>query len=80
MVPLKDAKNNRIIKNGKELQSRELQYNIGNKKVIVQDHSAGHNFGGVGNQPSHFNVRPITNTKTGKVKGTQEHYYFKKKR
>lgn len=45
--------------------------------VVVQDHSYGHTYtNGVGNQPSHFNVRPITNTQNGKVSGMKGHYYF----
>ncbi len=45
---------------------------------MIQDHSAGHDFGegGVGDQPSHHNVRPSENTRTGKVAGMEDHYYF----
>ena len=42
---------------------------------MIQDHSAGH---AKGNQESHFNVRPESNTRTGKVPGTKEHYPFHK--
>ncbi|UTR16979.1 HNH/endonuclease VII fold putative polymorphic toxin [Salipaludibacillus sp. LMS25] len=41
----------------------------------MQNHSAGHQKGSHG---PHFNVRPIDNTRTGKVPGTKEHYPFKK--
>ena len=46
------------------------------KKVVIQDHSAGHDFGegGVGDQGPHLNVRPAENTRTGKVPGTDAHY------
>ena len=51
--------------------------------IVIQDHSYGHTYeSGIGNQPSHFNVRPGTDP-TGKVlfKETGEevmgHYYFK---
>ena len=48
--------------------------------VVVQDHSYGNRFDNeVGDQPSNFNVRPITNTQNGKVSGTKGHYYFKSK-
>ena len=47
-------------------------------RVVIQDHSAGHQFGegGVGDQGPHFNVRPAENTRTGHVSGTQDHYEF----
>jgi len=49
-------------------------------KVVIQDHSAGHkDFGGDAAKP-HVNVRPASNTKTGKVEGTKEHYIFEKKK
>lgn len=31
---------------------------------------------GVGNQGSHFNIRPIENTRPGKLAGTLEHYNY----
>lgn len=45
-------------------------------RVIIQDHSAGHQFGegGVGDQGRHFNVRPYENPRTGKVPGTAQRY------
>jgi len=47
------------------------------KQVIIQDHSYGHDYSsGIGNQPSHFNVRPDTNSDTGSVSGMKDHYYF----
>ena len=48
------------------------------KKVVIQDHSAGHKFneGGKGDQGPHFNVRPSDNTRTGTVDGTKPHYNF----
>ncbi|NJQ02064.1 HNH/endonuclease VII fold putative polymorphic toxin, partial [Streptomyces zingiberis] len=50
----------------------------GGDKVIIQDHSAGHQFGegGVGDQGSHFNVRPFDRPRTGKVGGTAQHYEY----
>ena len=64
-------------KNGKPIMTREYTYAKPNGgKVIIQDHSAGHQFGqgGVGDQGPHFNVRPPENTRTGSVDGTQDHY------
>ena len=63
---------------GKPIWTREYQYTRHDgSKVIIQDHSAGHNYlDGVGNQGSHFNIRPIENTRTGKLAGTLEHYNY----
>ena len=61
---------------GKVISTREYYYTIKNgKKIVIQDHSAGHQKGGQG---PHFNVRPTENTRNGKVLGTKEHYPFKK--
>ncbi|WP_353854735.1 T7SS effector LXG polymorphic toxin [Bacillus sp. Bos-x628] len=68
----------RVIKdeNGKIIWTREYLYtNNKGQKIIIQDHSAGHEKGGQG---PHFNVRPFDNPRTGKVPGTKEHYPFKK--
>ena len=70
-----------------EKQRKEREKNLENNElneiidyVVVQDHSYGHTYtNGVGNQSSHFNVRPITNTQNGKVSGMKGHYYFKSK-
>lgn len=82
MVPLTDANGNRILNASKQpVMTRELTYDINGRKVVIQDHSAGHNFGqgGIGDQPSHHNVRPAENTRTGKVEGMEDHYYFDKR-
>lgn len=53
--------------NGKVICTKEYVYtNKDGKKIVIQDHSAGHIKGGQG---SHFNVRPTDNTRTGKVTG-----------
>src|SRR5690625_525673 len=63
-------------KNGKVIMTREYVYTNNNgQKVIIQDHSAGHLKGGQG---PHYNVRPVENTRTGRVLGTWEHYPFQK--
>lgn len=45
------------------------------KRIVIQDHSAGHIKGGQG---PHYNVRPIEKTSTGKVPNTKDHYPFNK--
>ena len=82
MIPLTDSNGNWIMgSNKKPVMTRELTYDVNGKKVVIQDHSAGHNFGegGIGNQSSHHNVRPIENTRTGKVDGMEDHYYFNRR-
>jgi RHS repeat-associated protein len=62
---------------GKPVMTREYTYTRPDgTKVVIQDHSAGHQFGqkGVGDQGPHFNVRPPENTRTGSVPGTHNHY------
>ena len=91
MVILRDANGNPVVHGDKIIYSREMTYDVRNKNiknerneiidfVVVQDHSYGHTYAdGVGNQSSHFNVRPFTNTQNGKVSGMKGHYYFKPK-
>ncbi|GFI05134.1 hypothetical protein IMSAGC005_03988 [Lachnospiraceae bacterium] len=86
MVMLRDEYGNPIVKDGNIVYSRELTYSVSGRTdgqgnpiehVIIQDHSEGHSYSnGVGNQTSHFNVRPETNTNTGSVSGMKDHYYF----
>lgn len=47
-------------------------------KVIIQDHSSGHQYGqgGIGDQGPHINIRPSDNTRTGSVSGTYDHYSY----
>ncbi|WGZ96377.1 MAG: polymorphic toxin-type HINT domain-containing protein [Candidatus Thiothrix putei] len=77
-VPMTDSNRKAIIgSNGKPIMTREYTYTRPDgSKVVIQDHSAGHQFGqgGVGDQGPHFNVRPPENTRTGSVPGTQDHY------
>jgi hypothetical protein len=62
-------------KDGKPVMTREYGYTTTDgKKVVIQDHRAGHEKGGQG---PHYNVRPSENTRTGSVEGTQPHYPFK---
>ncbi len=80
MVPLTDKNGKRILNDkNMPIMTREMTYSANGKIVIIQDHSAGHDFGeadGTGNQPSHHNVRPPDNTRTGNVEGMDDHYYF----
>ncbi|HDR9160264.1 TPA: RHS domain-containing protein [Burkholderia vietnamiensis] len=79
MVPMTDSSGSWLLgDNNKPIMTRELTYQVGGKNVVIQDHSAGHVFGegGIGDQPSHHNVRPEENTRTGKVQGMEDHYYF----
>uniref|UniRef100_A0A923FR92 RHS domain-containing protein n=4 Tax=Pseudomonas marvdashtae TaxID=2745500 RepID=A0A923FR92_9PSED len=66
---------------GKPILAREYQFTRpDDSKVIIQDHSAGHQFkqpNNRGDQKAHFNLRPIENRRTGKISNTKEHYYFK---
>ena len=85
--PLLDEYGKRILdKNGNFVYSRELIYSVSGKfdvqgnpvtEVVVQDHSYGHIYSnGIGNQSAHYNVRPYNNTKTGRIRGLRDHYYF----
>jgi len=68
-----------VICDGKRVETREYTFTREDgSKVVIQDHSAGHKFGegGIGDQKSHFNVRPAENTRTGSVPGTAAHYPF----
>ncbi|EPG0371020.1 HNH/endonuclease VII fold putative polymorphic toxin [Photobacterium damselae] len=79
-VPLTDNNGKSIIgEDGRPIMTREYYYtNRDGKKIVIQDHGAGHNFGqgGIGDQGPHFNIRPIENTRTGTVSGTLKHYPF----
>ncbi|NUU69040.1 RHS domain-containing protein [Enterobacteriaceae bacterium BIT-l23] len=69
---------NILTDSGDIIWTREYQFSTaGGKKVIIQDHAAGHySPDSVGNQGAHFNVRPSENTRTGSVLGTLEHYSY----
>ncbi|UDB53166.1 pre-toxin TG domain-containing protein [Bacillus safensis] len=82
MVPLTDKNGKRILnEKNQPILTRELTYEVNGKKIVIQDHSNGHDFGegGIGNQPSHHNVRPEHNTRNGKVEGVEDHYYFERR-
>ncbi|WP_434602519.1 RHS domain-containing protein [Pseudomonas sp. Z4-7] len=63
---------------GKPISAREYQFTRHDgSKVIIQDHSAGHQFNqpdNRGDQKAHFNLRPLEQRRTGKI--AKEHYYF----
>ncbi len=77
-VLMTDRNGKAILDNkGNPIYTREYHFvNKDNKTIVIQDHSAGHNYGGVGDQGKHFNVRPIENTRTGSVPGTKDHYSY----
>ncbi|QDH64245.1 RHS repeat-associated core domain-containing protein [Pseudomonas azotoformans] len=84
-VKMSDINEKTILDNsGKPIKTRVYQYTRADgSKILIQDHSAGHNFGaqnGAGDQGSHFNLRPIDTPRTGKVPGTKDHYPFKDKK
>ncbi|GGI13906.1 hypothetical protein GCM10007377_08300 [Galliscardovia ingluviei] len=59
---------------GIEYDPRDNEYT-----VVIQDHTAGHQFGaegGKGDQPAHVHARPAANPWTGSIDGAQRHYYF----
>ena len=80
------GKNNESIldDNGKPIRTREYQYTrADNSIILIQDHSADHKYfapGNVGDQPAHFNLRPIEKSRTGKLTGARDHFYFKDKK
>ena len=64
----------------KPIRTREYHFNGSDgSRVKIQDHGAGHKFnqGGVGDQGSHFNVRPddaLETSRNQSVQGTKDHY------
>ena len=76
--PMKDRQGKNVLdEKGKRILTREYEFESQNgKKIIIQEHSAGHKYreGGKGDQGPHFNVRPPENTRTGHVEGTRDHY------
>ena len=83
MVPMTDKNGKAIFdQNHRPIMTRELTYQVDGKDIVIQDHSAGHQYGekdGNGDQPCHLNVRPAENTRNGKVEGMKDHYYFEKR-
>ncbi|MFH9828229.1 polymorphic toxin-type HINT domain-containing protein [Streptomyces bobili] len=80
MVPMTNRKGENILNpDGTRVMTREYVFTRGGgDRVIIQDHSYGHYYGegGVGDQGAHFNVRPYSNPRTGKVPGTAQHYEY----
>ncbi|MFJ9466552.1 DUF6531 domain-containing protein [Streptomyces caniferus] len=81
-VDMETAKGAKVLKDGMPIPTRESHYTLADgRKVVIQDHSAGHIYGPpgtAGNQGRHFNVRPGDDTRNGKVPGTSEHYSWGK--
>ena len=82
MTDLND--DNILDENGRTINTRVYQFTRADgSKVLIQDHSAGHKFGrpdGIGDQKTHFNLRPIEKPRNGKITGTKEHYPFRSNR
>ena len=77
-APVTDANGKQVVNNGKPQTSREYTHTTGDgKKVVIQDHKAGHNFKDGKKTGSHFNVRPPDDTRHGTVPGTQPHYPYR---
>jgi hypothetical protein len=67
--------------NYKPIRTRQYHYTVNNDEIVIQDHSAGHQFGdgGVGDQGPHFNVRPGSSPeelRNGIFPGTEAHYNY----
>jgi len=82
---MRDLQNNKVLDSkGKPIMTRVYQFTRANgSKVLIQDHSAGHNFSsldGKGDQKAHFNLRPIEKPRNGKLDEAKAHYYFKEKK
>ncbi|MFS8066469.1 MAG: HNH/endonuclease VII fold putative polymorphic toxin, partial [Byssovorax sp.] len=79
-VPMTDRNGRQIFDaNHQPVMTTEYHYTRADgSRIVIQDHSAGHQFGegGVGDQGPHFNVRPASDTRNGQVPGCQEHYPF----
>ncbi|WP_082356769.1 RHS repeat-associated core domain-containing protein [Pseudomonas nunensis] len=67
---------------GLPIRTRQYQFTREDGSILLlQDHSAGHQFGEVktkGDQGAHFNIRPLDDPRNGKVENTKEHYPFKR--
>lgn len=78
-VQMTDKRRNAILdSNGKPIWTKEYSFTRQDgSRTVIQDHSAGHKYAkGIGNQGPHINVRPSTNTRTGSVPGTLDHYSY----
>nr|WP_314568682.1 RHS repeat-associated core domain-containing protein [uncultured Pseudomonas sp.] len=68
--------------NGMPIDTRVYQFTRSDgSQILIQDHSAGHKFGrvdGIGDQPPHFNLRPIDKPRKGYIEGAKKHYPFRK--
>ncbi|MFD6401028.1 HNH/endonuclease VII fold putative polymorphic toxin [Nocardia sp. NPDC060249] len=68
-----------VLDENQEIMTEKYHFTAGNgNRIVIQDHSAGRRDGkgGVGDQGLHVNVRPIENTRTGKLPGTLGCYPF----
>ena len=80
-VNLTDRDGHNILgKDYQPIKTREYTFNrYGKDDVLIQDHWPAHIYGPEGtpgNQGPHVNIRPINDTRNGKVSATLEHYPF----
>nr|WP_082893866.1 HNH/endonuclease VII fold putative polymorphic toxin [Pseudomonas marginalis] len=80
-----DKSNKKILNDaGQPIETRVYQFTREDgSQVLIQDHSAGHKFGradGVGDQTTHFNLRPIEQPRNGKLSDAEAHYFFRRKK
>ena len=83
--PMTDKSNKKILNAaGQPIATRVYQFTREDgSQVLIQDHSAGHKFGradGVGDQTTHFNLRPIEQPRNGKLIDAESHYFFRRKK
>nr|WP_218186517.1 HNH/endonuclease VII fold putative polymorphic toxin [Pseudomonas sp. NBRC 111124] len=81
MVSLTDRSGKPILgRDHLPLKTREYTFvRHGEESVVIQDHWPGHIYGPYGtpgNQGAHINIRPISDTRNGKLAGALEHYLF----
>jgi hypothetical protein len=75
---LLDGYGDKIIKNGKPIQTRNYLFTNNNgKPVVLQEHSQGHEKATPQHgAEAHFNVRPANRPSTGDLPGTHGHYNY----
>jgi hypothetical protein len=74
-VPMTHPNGSPIMKDGRRIMTREYHYkNSNGDRIVIQEHTAGHDFGNGAGEGPHFNVRPANDTRHGRVEGTLAHY------
>lgn len=74
-IPMTYPSGRPIMKDGRRIMTREYHYkNAKGDEIVIQEHTAGHDFGDGAGEGPHFNVRPASDTRHGRVEGTRAHY------